>query len=91
MPGGTNHTVLGRVAPRESRALSTSARDNLNHATINIGDVLTERSDPVRDDLTDQSRLVFVEFGRSGIAVPCLFRSFHDPLNSQGAPHDLAR
>lgn len=90
MTRSVNQPVL--AGPRASRQpLAIRCRDNSHNASAGEGLSLAQRGNPFRDDLTDQPRLVFVEFGRSGIAVPCLFRSFHDPLNSQGAPHDLAR
>lgn len=78
---GASNQVLGWVAPRESRAPSTGARDNL---TLDIGKhdpVDPKAGDVVADNLPDQSRLVFI--GRP-FAVPFIFVPFHDPLNSEG-------
>lgn len=37
----------------------------------------SEFSNQAGDNLADAGRLVFIEFGRSGIAVPCKFFTFH--------------
>lgn len=72
-----------RVPPcsaRESRASASSiggARDKLHHSSARERLIDAERGNPFRDDAPDQpGTLVFIEFGRSGIAVPCLHFSF---------------
>lgn len=68
--------ALGRT--RASRLpVPLGSRDNLNHSPAREGLIAAERGNPFRDNASDQSgTVVFVEFGRSGIAVPCLFQSF---------------
>lgn len=68
------NTVLGWVAPRESRALSTSARDNLTHAAGQDSPVASKVRDNFGDQLPDQSRLVLI--GRP-FAVRFLSIPFH--------------
>lgn len=71
--------LLGRVAPRAPRLPSPDmgSRGNLNDSPAREGLIASERGNPFGDDAPDQAgTLVFIEFGRSGIAVPCLFQSF---------------
>lgn len=80
--------MLDRVAPRAGSGASTASLPNHHHAAINIGGVLSERSDPVRNYGPDQPRLVVIGLNFSCLpdmgdfAVPMIFKSFHDPLNS---------
>lgn len=67
-------TVLGWVAARESRALSTSARDNLTHAAGQDSPVASEVRDDFGDQIPDQSRLVLIGWP---FAVRFLFVPFH--------------
>lgn len=74
--------ALGRT--RASRQpLAIGCRDNSHNAAVNIRDVLTERSDPVRNDGTDQPRLVVVGLNfaclpdMGDFAVPMIFTPFH--------------
>lgn len=71
--GGIQHN-LGWVAPRESRAPSTGARDNL---TLDIGKhspVDPKAGDVVADNLADQRRIVLI--GRP-FAAPFLWIPTH--------------
>lgn len=79
-----------RVPPcsaREPRPVTSTVagRGNVNNLIANPRLVGAERSDPFRDDAPDQpGTLVFIEFGRSGIAAPFQhFSFFHDQLDSQ--------
>ena len=55
------------------------SRGNLHHACGEYGPRCAEPGDRFCDDLADQpgSRVVFIEFGRSGIAAPFQFFPFH--------------
>lgn len=48
-----------------------------------------EAGDELRQYLSDQPRLVLIDFGRSGFAAPFLFVPFfHDAASNKGGQHD---
>lgn len=68
------------LSAREPRPVASTGtgRGNSNHAPARESLIASERGNPFSDDAPDQpGTLVFIEFGRSGIAVPCLFHSFN--------------
>ncbi|MGQ3286143.1 MAG: hypothetical protein ACT6UL_00150 [Sphingopyxis sp.] len=58
-----------------------------HHTPAREGLIASERGNPFSNDAPDQpGTLVFIEFGRSGIAVPCLHFPFvHAQPDSQGS------
>lgn len=86
--------VLGWVAPRESRAPSTGARDNLTLDCRKHSKVAAEAGDMLADNLPDQSDTLVIPINLGGIrgAITARFIKFpfHDPLNSEGYQYDLA-
>lgn len=90
MPGG-KHNTIPRVPPH----LRAEGNEVINPASlpkshISAGkhrDTLAKPQHDFRDQLSDQAsaRIVFIEFGRSGIAVPCLFQPFiHNGVIGRG-------
>lgn len=73
-----------RGRPGQGRFPSFPDRANLNVATGQHGPALSERGDGTGDDFADESLIVFIDFGRSGIAVPSLFIPFHNSELADG-------
>lgn len=69
-----------RAATRAPRTLDPvkGVRGELHDAIRGHRLIASETQNEVSDDLANEAgTLVFIEFGRSGIAVPCLFHSFN--------------
>ena len=75
----------------EGREHSVRSRPKVTLRAPKHGAVNTEFADDRGDQVANALRLVFVEFGRSGFAVPCLYRSFHGGRYGIEAVQPIAR